>query len=178
MKSKPRGSWHLVALAVVAVLVVVAAVLEVGPPSSSARVSHEVITAQDGVIQSTVTGSGNIEPGTQEFANFKTSGTLSNVYVSVGQHVNQGQLLATLDPTSAQLSVDQAQLSLDAAEDELTAAEDGGSSSSGSGNTSNASTTVDPSTTEFVSETVRRPTNTPVTNTGDTPSHPLEVDGL
>jgi membrane fusion protein, macrolide-specific efflux system len=176
MKSTPRGSWHLVALALVAVAVVFAAVLEVGPPSSSARVSRQLVTAENGVIQSSVSGSGNIEPGTQAFANFKTSGTLSNVYVGVGQHVQQGQLLATLDPTSAQLSVDQAQLSLDAAQDELTAAEDGGSGSASTGNSSSASTTVDPSTTEFVSDDVRgagTPTNTPVTNTTNTPStHP------
>ncbi len=180
MKSTPRGSWHLVALTLVALAVVVAAVLEVGPPSSSARVSRQLVTAQNGVIQSSVSGSGNIEPGTQAFANFKTSGTLSNVYVSVGQHVQQGQLLATLDPTSAQLSVDQAQLSLDAAQDELTAAEDGGSGSSSSGNASSASTTVDPSATEFVSDVVRRavtPTNTPVTNTTNTaPTHPKSTD--
>jgi multidrug efflux pump subunit AcrA (membrane-fusion protein) len=173
MKSTPRGSWHLVALALVAVAVVLAAVLEVGAPASSARVSRELVTAENGVIQSSVSGSGNIEPGTEAFANFKTSGTLSTVYVSVGEHVQQGRLLATLDPTSAQLSVDQAQLSLDAAQDELAAAEDGASSSSSSGNASNASTTVDPSTTEFVSEDVRRagaPVNTPVTNTTNTNS--------
>lgn len=180
MKSTPRGSWHLVALTLVALAVVVAAVLEVGPPSSSARVSRQLVTAQNGVIQSSVSGSGNVEPGTQAFANFKTSGTLSNVYVSVGQHVQQGQLLATLDSTSAQLSVDQAQLSLDAAQDELTAAEDGGSGSSSSGNASSASTTVDPSATEFVSDVVRRavaPTNTPVTKTTNTAStHPKSTD--
>ena len=131
MTVRRRGPWYLVALALVAIAIVVAGVLEVGPPSSSARTSRELVTAQKGVVQSTVTGSGNVEPGTEVFANFKTSGTLADVFVSIGQHVHQGQLLATLDPTSAQLSVNQAQLNLDAAEDDLTAAEDGSSGSSG-----------------------------------------------
>ena len=103
MTVRRRGPWHLVALALVAIAIVVAGVLELGPPSSSARTSRELVTAQKGVVQSTVTGSGNVEPGTEVFANFKTSGTLADVFVSIGQHVHQGQLLATLDPTSAQL---------------------------------------------------------------------------
>ncbi len=84
------------------------------------------------MVQSTVSGTGNIEPGTDVSVNFQTGGTLSQVYVKVGQHVKQGQLLATLDPTAAQLSVDQAEDSVDAADDQLTAAEDGSSSGGGS----------------------------------------------
>ena len=67
MSSRQRGSWYLVALAVVAVAIAVAAVLDLGPPSSSARTSREIVTAQKGVVQSTVTGSGNVEPGTEAF---------------------------------------------------------------------------------------------------------------
>jgi multidrug efflux pump subunit AcrA (membrane-fusion protein) len=120
-------------LAIVAVAVAVVAILEIGPPTSSARTSTEVVTAATGVVQSTVTGTGNVEAGTDVDVNFKTSGTLQNVYVSQGQHVNKGQLLATLDPTSAQLAVDQAEEQLNAAQDSLTAVEDGTSSGSGSG---------------------------------------------
>ncbi|HXO07646.1 MAG TPA: HlyD family efflux transporter periplasmic adaptor subunit [Solirubrobacteraceae bacterium] len=182
MSPPQRGPWHLVVLAAVAVAIVVAAVLELGPPSSSARTSRELITAEKGVVQSTVTGSGNVEPGTEVFANFKTSGTLADVFVSVGQHVHQGQLLATLDPTSAQLAVNQAQLSLDAAQDELTAAEDGSSSGSsdasgsssglgsGSGSGGEARTSVEAPGTEFVSEQTETDTGTETaTTTTSTP---------
>lgn len=144
MISRPRGSWHLIALALVAAGVLVAAMLEIGPPSSAARTSREIVTAEKGIVQSTVTGSGNVEPGTEVFANFKTSGTLSNVFVKVGQHVNQGQLLAKLDSSSAELAVSEAQLSVDAAQDQLTAAQDGSSSSSGSGGASSASASSSP----------------------------------
>ena len=111
------GWWRLA--------VAVLAVTQIGPPSSSARTAREVVTAENGVVQSTVTGTGNIAAGDDVDVNFQTSGTLAEVYVSAGQHVSQGQLLATLDPTSAQLGVDQAQASLNAAEDQLTAAENG-----------------------------------------------------
>ena len=42
-------------------------------------------------------GTGNVEAGADIDVNFQTSGTLSQVYVKAGQHVNKGQLLATLD---------------------------------------------------------------------------------
>jgi multidrug efflux pump subunit AcrA (membrane-fusion protein) len=181
MTVRRRGRWYLVALALVAIAIVVAGVLEVGPPASSARTSRELVTAQKGVVQSTVTGSGNVEPGTEAFANFKTSGTLADVFVSIGQYVHQGQLLATLDPTSAQLAVNQAQLNLDAAEDDLTAAEDGSSGSSGASGSgtgaSDASTDVTAASAEFVSDetqtqstTTTAPTTTAPTTTSTTPT--------
>ena len=125
-----RISWHILGLAALIAAAVVAAVLEIGPPTSSARTSREVVTAADGIIQSTVTGTGNVEAGTDVEANFQTSGTLQHVYVSEGDHVVKGQLVATLDPTSAQLTVDQAQENLTAAQDDLTNAEDQSTSTS------------------------------------------------
>jgi multidrug efflux pump subunit AcrA (membrane-fusion protein) len=136
-RDRPPRSWFLYALAVVAIVVAVLAITEIGPPTSSARTSREVVTAEQGVVQSTVTGSGNIAAGTDDTVNFNTSGTLQDVYVHVGQHVNSGQLLADLDPTAAQLSLDQANENLTAAEDNLDCLQgvtsDCGSGSSGSG---------------------------------------------
>jgi HlyD family secretion protein len=61
--------------------------------------------------------------------NFATSGTLKRVYVHEGQHVTKGQILATLDPTSAQLTLAEANETLAAAQANLADAEDGSSSS-------------------------------------------------
>ena len=102
-RDRKRWPWHMYLLGVVARDSIALAILEIGPPSSSARTSTEVVTAEDGVVQATVTGTGNVEAGTDIDVNFKASGTLPHVYVSEGQHVIKGQLLATLDPTSAQL---------------------------------------------------------------------------
>ena len=90
--------WLLYALAAVAVAVIVLAITEIGAPTSSARTSREIVTAEQGVVQSTVTGSGNVSAGTDVNVNFNATGTLQDVYVHAGQHVNGGQLLADLDP--------------------------------------------------------------------------------
>ena len=161
-RDKKPWPWQTALLSVVAIAIVVVAILEIGPPTSSARTSREVVTAESGVVQSTVTGTGNVAAGTDIDVNFKTSGTLQHVYVSQGQHVTKGQLLATLDPTSAQLGVDQAEEQLTSAQDQLTEVENGtasgsGSSGSGSGTTGGSSTTASlndvTNSTEFVSYT-------------------------
>jgi multidrug efflux pump subunit AcrA (membrane-fusion protein) len=135
---------------VLGVVLAVMAVAQIAPPTSSARTSTQIVTAEQGVVQSTATGSGNIQAGTDINVNFQTSGTLSNVYVHVGQHVDKGQLLATLNQSSAQLTLDQAEQNLTAAEDQLTSAESGsstttgsttGASGAGSGTSSSSSTT-------------------------------------
>jgi multidrug efflux pump subunit AcrA (membrane-fusion protein) len=149
-RDRPPRPWFLYALAVVAVAVAVLAVTQIGPPTSSARTSKEIVTAEQGVVQSTVSGSGNIAAGTDDTINFNTSGTLQDVYVHTGQHVNAGQLIADLDPTAAQLSLDQANESLTAAQDNLSCLQGvtsdcgsggSGSVSSGSGSSGSASTT-------------------------------------
>ncbi|HEY1592636.1 MAG TPA: biotin/lipoyl-binding protein, partial [Solirubrobacteraceae bacterium] len=143
--------WHLYMLAALGVALLALAVTQLGAPASSGRTSTQILSAQNGVVQSTVTGSGNIEAGTSDDLNFQTSGALSALDVKVGQHVNKGQLLATLDPTNAQLALDQAESQLTAAQDQLSSAESGssttassssgGSSSSSSGSSSTSSTT-------------------------------------
>jgi multidrug efflux pump subunit AcrA (membrane-fusion protein) len=143
-RSRP---WLLYLLGVVAIAVAALAVSQIGPPTSSARTSRETVTAEQGVVQSSVTGSGNISAGTDDTVNFNTSGTLQDVYVHVGQHVTGGQLLADLDPTAADLQLSQAQSQLTAAEDQLTCLQDqttancgsGGSGGSGSGSGSSGS---------------------------------------
>jgi membrane fusion protein, macrolide-specific efflux system len=128
-----RQRWRrvvaLVPLGVVVVVVGFLAVSEVGTPSSSARTETEVVSAADGVVQTTVSGTGDVAAGTDDDVNFATSGTLEHVYVREGEHVTKGQVLATLDPTSAQLTVDEAKETLTAAQDTLSAAEDPSSSS-------------------------------------------------
>ncbi|MBV9605032.1 MAG: HlyD family efflux transporter periplasmic adaptor subunit [Solirubrobacterales bacterium] len=145
-------------MAAAAVAVAVLAITEIGPPTSSARTSREVVTAEQGVAQSTVTGSGNIAAGTDVNVNFNTSGTLQDVYVHSGQQVHAGQLLADLDPTSADLSLSQAEESLTAAEDNLSCLQgvtsdcgSGGSGSSGStsGGSSGSSSGGSASTTSY-----------------------------
>ena len=172
MTNVKRSVWPLLLLGAAAIVVIVLAIAEIGPPGSSARTSTQIVTAEKGVVQSTVSGTGNVQAGDDVGVNFQTSGTLSKVYVKVGQHVSKGQLLATLDQTSALLTLDQAENNLTAAEDQLTAAEDASSSSS---TTTSTSLTGSSSATEFVTYDAKRtttPTSTTPTRTTPTATTP------
>jgi macrolide-specific efflux system membrane fusion protein len=141
--TKPRSRpWYLYLLGVVAATVVALAVTEIGPPASSARTSTQIVTAEKGVVQSTVSGTGNVEAGTDLDVNFQASGTLSHVYVKVGQHVDKGQLLATLDQSAATLSLDQADENLTAAEDQLTSAQDSSTTTTTSSSSASGTSTT------------------------------------
>ncbi|HUH81631.1 MAG TPA: biotin/lipoyl-binding protein [Solirubrobacteraceae bacterium] len=131
----------------------------VGPASSSSSETTRTSTAKYGVVQSTVSGTGNIESADQLNLGFKTSGTVTHIYVKQGQHVAQGQLLATLDPSSAEVSLEQAKASLQSAEANLAKLEEtegetsGGSGSAGTGATaSTASTSAVSYTTEAIAD--------------------------
>src|SRR6201996_1078980 len=167
MRTPRSRPWYLYALAVVAATLVALAVTEIGPPASAARTSTQIVTAAKGVVQSTVSGTGNVEAGADLDVNFQASGTLSKVYVKVGQHVSKGQLLATLDQTSALLTLDQAENNLTAAQDQLTAAEDASSSSS---TTTSTSLMGSSPATEFVTYETKRTKTTPASTTTTTPA--------
>jgi hypothetical protein len=53
MAEPRRRPWYLYLLAGVVVVLAVLAVAEIGPPTSSARTSTQIVTAEKGVVQST-----------------------------------------------------------------------------------------------------------------------------
>jgi len=117
--STPRWVWVVLTLLCAGAIVV--AVLVVGPESAPAARSRTV-TAGRGVVQSTVSGSGTIQ-ARQTNVNFATGGQLTSVKVKEGQHVVEGQALATIKSQSAELSLEQAQAQLSAAQASLASAE-------------------------------------------------------
>jgi len=153
--------WLNYLLGVACVGAIVAAFLVVGPASGSQATVTRTAVAAQGVVQSTVSGSGNLQAASQLDLGFKTSGTVTNIYVAQGQHVTEGQLLATLNPESAEVALEQARASLQSAlanlaqEEESDGETSTGQSSGGSGSTANAAyvtsaptpTTTSPATT-------------------------------
>ena len=139
MPARPRAPRLIYALAVLCAGAIAAAILVVGPASGNQAGQSRTATASRGVVQSTVSGSGNIQAASQLNLGFRTGGTVTHIYVTQGQHVTQGQLLATLDPQSAEVTLEQAKASVQSAEANLAKEEetDGesstGQSSSGSG---------------------------------------------
>jgi len=110
-------------LAIAAVAAVVVAVLTVGS-DSQATTSERIVTVSQGVVQSIVSGSGNLEPANQLNVNFGTSGRITKIYVKEGDHVSKGDLLAKVDDASQRVDLAQAQAQLVDARDALTKAED------------------------------------------------------
>jgi len=68
--------------------------------------------ARIGNIVQTVTGTGQVAATNQLSITSQVSGTIQSINVSVGQHVNTGDLIATIDPTNALNSLNSAKLSL------------------------------------------------------------------
>jgi macrolide-specific efflux system membrane fusion protein len=149
---------------------ILAAILVVGPASGSQSAVTRTAKAAEGVVQSTVSGSGNLQAASQLNLGFKTSGTVTNIYMTQGRHVTQGQLLATLDPQSAEVTLEQAKASLQSAEANLAKEEEtngettsaGQSSGAGAGNSSNASTaSAPPASTTTPASATSTPSTTP-----------------
>jgi RND family efflux transporter MFP subunit len=123
-----------VLLGVATAAAVVAAVLTVGS-DSQATTSERIVPVSQGVVQSIVSGSGNLEPAKQLNVSFGTSGRITKIYVEEGDHVSKGDLLAKLDDASQRVALAQAQAQLVDARDALTRAEDAADTSSDSGAT-------------------------------------------
>lgn len=170
LKERP---WLNGMLAVLCIAAIVVAYTSVGQASPSSAQGERTATVQQGVVQSTVSGSGNIEPSSELNLGFKTSGTVTHIYVKQGQHVNQGQLLATLDPQTAEVTLEQAKASLQSAEANVTKAEEGETSSQGSGTSGTATTaavtaSAATSTQDIALDTASAAATTPQTKTTTT----------
>ena len=93
MTERTRASWLVYAWELSAPGRSSAAMLVVGPASGSQTSVTRTATVGSGVVQSTVSGSGNLQSVSQLNLGFKTSGTVTHIYVTQGQQVVQGQLL-------------------------------------------------------------------------------------
>jgi multidrug efflux pump subunit AcrA (membrane-fusion protein) len=122
MSRRTGASGLVYALGALCTGAIVTAFLLVGPASQSTATQSRIIKAQQGVVQATVSGSGTIESADQVGVSFAAGGSLKAVYVTPAQHVTSGQLLAEIDPTSAETTVKSDELSLRDAEAKYEAA--------------------------------------------------------
>jgi multidrug efflux pump subunit AcrA (membrane-fusion protein) len=132
-----RPALTTVALAALAAAAVAGAVVVVGSPAASST-QERTVTIARGVIQSTVSGSGNLEPANQADVDFATSGEITHVYVKAGQHVAEDELLAKVDPSAANVALAQAEASLQSAQDALDQAESSTTTTTTSASTATA----------------------------------------
>jgi multidrug efflux pump subunit AcrA (membrane-fusion protein) len=133
-----RPALTTLVLAALAAAAIVVAVLVVGSPAaSSAR--ERTATVERGVIQSTASGSGNLEPANQADVDFATSGEVSHIYVKEGQHVSEDEILAKVDPAAANVALAQAEADLQSAQDALDQANEAASTTTTTATTAQSS---------------------------------------
>jgi multidrug efflux pump subunit AcrA (membrane-fusion protein) len=164
MTERTGRPWLNYLLGLLCVGAVVAAILVVGPASGSQTATTRTAKAARGVVQSTVSGSGNLQPASQLNLGFKTSGTVTNIYVTQGVYVTQGRLLATLDPQSAEVTLEQAKAALQSAEANLAKEEetDGeGSTSSGNSGAGGGASAAAASVHRIAASTIATDANSP-----------------
>ena len=146
MTERTGRPWLNYLLGLLCTGAIVAAILVVGPASGSQRTATRTAKVAQGVVQSTVSGSGNLQPASQLNLGFRTGGTVTNIYVSQGEHVTQGRLLATLDPQSAEVTLEQARAALLSAEANLVKEEETATSATSNGVTSSTTKGNSPNT--------------------------------
>jgi multidrug efflux pump subunit AcrA (membrane-fusion protein) len=181
----PRATrpWLNYLLGVACAGAILAAILVVGPASGSQSTVTRTAKAAQGVVQSTVSGSGNLQAANQLNLGFKTSGTVTNIYMTQGRHVTQGQLLATLDPQSAEVTLEQARASLQSAIANLAQEEENdGETSTGQssgGSTSNTAYVASAPTSTTTSPAITSPheTTTPQKREAEQPETETKAGG-
>jgi HlyD family secretion protein len=105
-----RSRWWSVAAAIVVIVAIVASVILVR--SRAAAVEYTTVPVQSGSLAQTVTASGTLNPQNTISIGTQVSGTIAEIDADFNSHVKKGQVLAKLDPTTLQASLDQAQATL------------------------------------------------------------------
>ncbi len=117
----PRSRWLNVVLAATVGGLAAGAyyVVTSSPSTSSTLGSVRTAPVTRGVVLSSVSATGSVEPATQLAVSFQASGTLTDVAVKAGQHVRAGQILGRLDAATASTAVQQAEAALKTAQANL-----------------------------------------------------------
>jgi multidrug efflux pump subunit AcrA (membrane-fusion protein) len=112
-------------LAIVAALLIAIGVTSLGSASaSSSTATKRTATVGKGVVQSTVSGNGTLEPRQKVELSFGAAGEITAIDVKAGEKVKKGQVLAEVDSSSARASLASAEAQLIEAEETVeTAAE-------------------------------------------------------
>ena len=79
--------------------------------SASATPQYVLSSIRTGSIIQTVAGTGQVSASNQTDVLSQVSGTIQSINVSVGQAVHTGDLIATIDPTNAALSLENSKIS-------------------------------------------------------------------
>jgi HlyD family secretion protein len=119
-----RRPWRAIAAAIVILAVIVTGVL-VYRARSAAAVTYVTAPVTQADLVQTVSATGTVNPQNTIDVGTQVSGTISEVDVDYNAQVHRGQVLARLDPTALQASLDSAKAGLAQAQAQAAAAQNG-----------------------------------------------------
>ena len=105
--------------------------------------TERTTAASRGTVKETVGATGTVEPARRADLTFGASGTVSSVKVAVGDKVDKGDVLATLDDDDLQADLDAAEADLEASQDDLDTVEDDADSTTAELNAAKAKVATD-----------------------------------
>jgi multidrug efflux pump subunit AcrA (membrane-fusion protein) len=116
-KIKTYMRAHKITSAVVVILLGTGAYYAYAGSHASVAVTKYVVQdAAQGSVVASVSATGQVQAGTTIDVTPKVSEDVTSIPVTVGEHVNEGQLLLQLDPTNEQQALQSAQLALEQAQ--------------------------------------------------------------
>lgn len=111
--------WRILALVIVLAIGGVLVYRKISAGQSQITTSLRTGTVTIGDVSSTISGVGTMRSKQSANVNWQTSGKVEAVNVTIGQQVNAGDVLATLDPVSLSTSIIQAQADMISAQKDL-----------------------------------------------------------
>jgi membrane fusion protein, macrolide-specific efflux system len=129
---RPRGllSWPGVILPLVVLVAVASGAAWLATrPAASADQQYRIVPVAATTLSQTLSTSGTIEPQTTVNLSFSAAGQVTAVKATAGQHVTDGQTLATMNSPSLQQQAAQAQATLDQDQSKLSQDQASGASS-------------------------------------------------
>ncbi len=108
----PRRRWLNIGLAALLVALLVVTALQAGSPETPTETARTALVSR-GTVTEKVNSTGNTEESLTIEVNFENAGTINAINVRAGDTVQLGQVLASIDPATAQLDLRNAQADRD-----------------------------------------------------------------
>ena len=118
-KKRRRGLWIALAVIAVVLLAVGFGIWRNRQAASEVLANLETEPYQRQNLDANIYGTGTVEPSQSAVLTWSTSGTVGEVYVTLGQTVQKDEILMTLDPESVSVDILQAQIDVINAQNNL-----------------------------------------------------------
>ncbi len=120
---KKRKKIWIIAIAIIIIAIVLFFVFK----KDDSKENYSIVKAESGELTQTVSEVGTVKPVKELSLRFSSSGKIGEIYTSVGDEVESGQILASLDKESLELKKIEAQANLKIAKSNLSKTLEGSS---------------------------------------------------